>query len=85
MKRIQIQQRKGESPDFVAMRAYASVVSTLDDRALEAMAAWIWRHASDTLRARRRMPPPEAKSSGVPLREVYKLPAAHPHGQDCSG
>jgi ferritin len=78
MKRIQIQQRKNERPEFVVMRAYMAAFYLLDDHALDAMVHWMFRHASDhKLRAQRREAYLAAKSSVSPQCEVHKLPVAH--------
>jgi len=53
MSRLQITQRKDETPDFVAMRAYASALPSMPDNALRAFAGWILRHAEAELARRR--------------------------------
>lgn len=53
MNRLRIQQRKDESPDLFAMRAFALAMKHMDDNQMYAASSWIASAARDTLFKRR--------------------------------
>lgn len=46
MKRLRVEQRKGEEPDIFAMRAFALATPYMKPNALRAFAKWVWDRSS---------------------------------------
>jgi hypothetical protein len=54
MKRLRVEQRKGESADLFALRAFALAMPHMDINAVRAFAGWIWDRSKADYEAKMR-------------------------------